>query len=139
MFFSNNAETAGVTLAPGSGSWSTLSDRSVMRGIAAVDSSAILAKVASLPVSEWSYESQTPNIRHIGPMAQDFYAAFGVGEDDRHITTVDEGGVALAAIKSLHAENEALRALVASDGAEIAVLRRELARIAAKVDAQPRR
>jgi cbb3-type cytochrome oxidase cytochrome c subunit len=43
-------------------------------------------------------------------MAQDFYAAFGVGEDDKHITSIDEDGVALAAIKALHAENVQLRA-----------------------------
>ena len=42
------------------------------------------------------------SIRHIGPMAQDFYAAFGVGEDDRHISTVDADGVALAAIQGLY-------------------------------------
>jgi regulator of replication initiation timing len=34
-------------------------------------------------------------------MAQDFYAAFGVGSDDKHIATVDEDGVALAAIQGL--------------------------------------
>jgi regulator of replication initiation timing len=43
-------------------------------------------------------------------MAQDFYAAFGVGEDNRHITSIDEDGVALAAIKALHAENRGLHA-----------------------------
>jgi hypothetical protein len=41
-------------------------------------------------------------VRHVGPMAQDFYAAFGTGADDRHITSIDEDGVALAAIKALH-------------------------------------
>jgi hypothetical protein len=40
-------------------------------------------------------------------MAQDFYAAFGLGEDDKHITTSDEGGVALAAIQGLNAKLEA--------------------------------
>jgi hypothetical protein len=42
-------------------------------------------------------------------MAQDFYAAFGTGIDDRHITSIDEDGVALAAIKALHRENDQLR------------------------------
>jgi len=55
-------------------------------------------------------------VRHVGPMAQDFYAAFKVGEDDKHITSIDEDGVALAAIKALHAENLRLRR-------ELAVLR----------------
>jgi hypothetical protein len=57
-------------------------------------------------------------------MAQDFYAAFKVGEDDRHITSIDEDGVALAAIKALHAENGALRSDNKALHGENAVLRR---------------
>jgi hypothetical protein len=64
--------------------------------------------IARLPISRWSYISEH-GVRHVGPMAQDFYAAFGVGEDDKHITSIDEDGVALAAIKALHAENARLR------------------------------
>ena len=135
IFYSNIGETTGVRLAQGSGSWSNLSDRAVKSAIVPIDGSTILAKVASLPVSEWSYTAQGTGIRHIGPMAQDFHAAFGVGEDNRHITTIDEGGVALAAIKGLHAENDQLRARVANQDAEIAALQSEMARIAAKVDA----
>jgi hypothetical protein len=45
-------------------------------------------------------------------MAQDFYAAFGVGENDTTITTIDADGVALAAIQGLYAENQALKAQV---------------------------
>ncbi len=113
VFYSNAALTSGVSLAPGSGTWSQLSDRTLKTGVAGVDDARILAKVASLPVSEWSYVSER-GVRHIGPMAQDFYAAFGVGEDDRHITSIDEDGVALAAVKALHAENVSLQAENAS-------------------------
>jgi hypothetical protein len=73
-----------------------------------------------LPTSSWQYKSER-GVRHIGPMAQDFYAAFGVGTDDRHITSIDEEGVALAAIKALHAKNAGLHA-------ENATLRQHLAR-----------
>ena len=66
---------------------------------------AVLAKVAQLPIEEWSYKSEEGQ-RHLGPVAQDFYAAFGLGADDKHITTVDEGGVALAAIKGLNTKVE---------------------------------
>ncbi len=106
---SDAAGTSGVMLNPGSGAWASLSDRSMKTRIVALDDAHILAKVAALPVSEWSYTSER-GVRHIGPMAQDFYAAFKVGEDDRHITTIDEDGVALAAVKAVHAENEAVRA-----------------------------
>jgi hypothetical protein len=56
-------------------------------------------------------------------MAQDFYAAFRVGEDDKHITSIDEDGVALAAIKALHRDNTRLHAHVASLDAQNARLR----------------
>ncbi len=106
--YSNAGETSGVKLNPGSGAWSNLSDRTMKTDIAPLDDAAVLAKVAALPLSVWSYRSER-GVRHVGPMAQDFYAAFGVGEDDRHITSIDEDGVALAAIKALHAENRRLR------------------------------
>jgi hypothetical protein len=60
-----------------------------------------LAKVAAMPVTEWQFKTE-PGERHLGPMAQDFHAAFGLGTDDKHIGVVDEGGVALAAIKGLN-------------------------------------
>jgi len=107
--YSNAAASSGVKLAPGSGAWSMLSDRTMKNDIVPLDDATVLAKVAALPVSEWSYNSER-GVRHVGPMAQDFYAAFRVGEDDRHITSIDEDGVALAAIKALHAQNVALRA-----------------------------
>jgi hypothetical protein len=94
--------TAGVTLAAGGGSWASLSDRAAKQGITAVDGTEVLARLAKLPVSTWSYRSQPNSIRHIGPMAQDFYTAFRVGEDDKHIATVDADGVALAAIQALY-------------------------------------
>jgi hypothetical protein len=68
----------------------------------------VLEKLAELPVSTWSYEAQGSGVRHIGPMAQDFARAFGVGEDERHITSIDADGVALAAIKGLNERVEAL-------------------------------
>jgi hypothetical protein len=74
--------------------------------VVALDPNAVLAKLEVVPIDEWSYRSEDPSIRHIGPMAQDFYSAFRIGEDKRHITTIDEDGVALAAIKGLAIELE---------------------------------
>ncbi|HEY6041832.1 MAG TPA: tail fiber domain-containing protein [Anaerolineae bacterium] len=107
--FSSDIYTSGVTLAPGSGTWSSVSDRNLKTDLANVDSRDILARVASLPLTTWNYKSQAASIRHIGPMAQDFYAAFNVGEDDKHIGALDEGGVALAAIQGLVQENKELK------------------------------
>jgi hypothetical protein len=123
IFYTNVAQTAGVSIAPGSGTWSSLSDRMMKTDIVPLDDAAVLEKVAALPVSEWSYTSER-GVRHIGPMAQDFYAAFKVGEDDRHITTIDEDGVALAAVKALRDENESLRRDVRALQREVAALAR---------------
>jgi hypothetical protein len=93
---------AGVTLEPGAGSWSTLSDRNAKANLAPVDSPAILEQLAKLPIHTWNYRSQPADARHLGPTAQDFHAAFGLGTDSRHIATVDADGVALAAIQGFH-------------------------------------
>jgi hypothetical protein len=94
----NNAYSDGNT-------WSPSSDRNVKAGFEPVDARTVLAQVVALPVLRWHYTNDvaTP---HVGPVAQDFYAAFGVGADDRHIADVDEGGVTLAAIQGLNQKLE---------------------------------
>jgi outer membrane murein-binding lipoprotein Lpp len=108
--------SVGATLAAGSGSWTSMSDRNAKENFAPLDPQSVLAKVAALPLSTWNYKAQNPAIRHLGPMAQDFKAAFGLGETDTGITGVDADGVALAAIQGLNqkldetrADNAALR------------------------------
>lgn len=76
------------------------SDRNAKEGFTPVDSREVLAKVAALPITEWQYKTQS-GARHIGPMAQDFREAFSLGHDEKHITTVDADGIALAAIQGL--------------------------------------
>lgn len=101
-FFSNSAQQTGSRLAPGGNSWSSVSDRAVKENQRAIDPRAVLEKLAALPVTEWNLVSQDPSIRHLGPMAQDFHAAFGLGEDDLHISSSDADGVAFAAIQGLY-------------------------------------
>lgn len=118
---SNPANTAvGVSLAVGAGSWSSLSDRAVKTDVRTIDPQQVLARLNAMPISEWRYIGQQPGVRHIGPMAQDFRAAFGLGENDTTINTVDADGIALAAIQGLSqqvaeakAENDTLRAKLA--------------------------
>ncbi|MEM8848459.1 MAG: tail fiber domain-containing protein [Pseudomonadota bacterium] len=87
------------------------SDKNRKMAIEPVDPQEILAKVSSIPVAEWTYKHDAETgIRHIGPMAQDFYAAFGTGATETGISALDGTGVALAAIQALSAENAALRA-----------------------------
>jgi len=100
--YSSPDMSSGVLLSAGSSALSTVSDRNMKNNIRPVDVKEILSQLAQIPINRWNYKTQNPGIEHIGPMAQDFYAAFGLGEDDRHISTIDPDGVALAAIQGLH-------------------------------------
>ncbi len=72
----------------------------------------ILDKLADLPISEWSYVWDGPEVRHLGPMAQDFAAAFGLGDDERKIDLIDANGVTMVAIQALLRRLKALEARV---------------------------
>ena len=114
--------SSGAYLTTG-GTWTDSSSRAVKHNIDPVDGPKVLEKVTSLPVSEWTYDDEPDDVRHMGPMAEDFYETFGLGADDEHIASLDSAGVALAAIKGLsqklddrddriddlEAENEQLR------------------------------
>ena len=108
------------------------SDRNAKADFAAVNAQEVLDKVAALPLQSWSYTNR-PGVKHVGPMAQDFRAAFGLGEDDKHIATVDADGVALAAIQGLNQKVEEREASLRSElkrrAAENAELKQELAEI----------
>jgi hypothetical protein len=82
-----------------------ISDRNAKQDFAPVNSRDVLDRVLALPLSTWSYISD-PGVKHVGPMAQDFHAAFRVGIDDKSIATVDADGVALAAIQGLNQKVE---------------------------------
>lgn len=73
----------------------------------------VLASVVDLPVSTWRYRWEGDQVRHLGPMAQDWQASFGLGDDDRTICCTDANGVALVAIQALHRELADLRREVA--------------------------
>jgi hypothetical protein len=93
---------SGMRLPGGSSAWSPLSDRNAKTNYSSVNGRDVLARLAAIPIQTWNYKAQDPAIRHIGPVAQDFYAAFKVGEDDKFISTVDADGVALASIQGLY-------------------------------------
>ena len=90
-----------------------------------------LEKIAAMPLNTWQYRNQEAKYRHMGPMAQDFYGAFGLGESDKQIDAVDADGVALAAVQGLNAKlaqkDLALSARLDAKDREIAALQRRLA------------
>jgi len=89
------------------GAWTDTSDRNAKENFEPVDSKEILERVTKLPLASWSYRSESNSVRHLGPVAQDFHAAFGLGADDKHIAGLDSSGVALAAIQGLSQELKA--------------------------------
>ncbi len=78
------------------------SSRTIKHDIVNVDTQEILNKVLDLPITKWTYNRDVGGIQHLGPMAEDFYQAFGLGNTDKGIAFNDTSGVALAAIKGLH-------------------------------------
>jgi hypothetical protein len=116
------------------GAISSGSDRNLKENFAAVNADDVLASVASLPITRWNYKDD-PVAQHIGPVAQDFRAAFGLGSDDKFIATVDADGVALAAIQGLNNKvdqrNNELLGLVRKQQEQIEALRAEIAALRA--------
>jgi hypothetical protein len=134
-FYSNAGMTTGVSLAAGGGSWDTLSDRRMKTNFRALDGEALLAKLATVPILEWNYVSQDASVRHVGPMAQDFRAAFGLGADDRHINTLDPDGISLKAIQALDLRTHGTQEDVDRLAEENASLRRMLEALRQEVEA----
>ena len=84
------------------GVWTNNSDRDAKEAFESVDSREVLRRLAALPITSWSYKVERGAARHVGPTAQDFREAFGLGLDAKSIGTIDADGVALAAIQGLY-------------------------------------
>lgn len=117
----NTSNGNGAHLTTG-GVWTNGSDRNSKHHIRQIDSRAILEQLMTLPVTKWQYLGDPAKSWHIGPMAQDFYATFGLGATDTHIGTIDADGVALAAIQGMYT-------LLQESFDEIRTLKEEVARL----------
>jgi hypothetical protein len=78
------------------------SDRNIKANVEPVNGRELLARLSAIPIQKWNYKAEDPTVRHIGPMAQDFHAAFNVGASDKTISIVDGNGIALASIQALY-------------------------------------
>ena len=83
------------------GFWVSLSDRNSKAEFEELDLLALLERLEQMPITSWRYKTED-GVRHVGPTAQDFMAAFGLGSDARAIGSIDADGVALAAAKGLY-------------------------------------
>jgi hypothetical protein len=117
------------------GTWTNGSSRALKENLAPVAGTEVLARLAEVPIHTWNYRAEDPSIRRMGPVAEDFYAAFGLGEGEEHIATVDADGVALAAIQGLHELSQERAAQVQAMEKENATLRREVNDLEARVAA----
>ncbi len=100
--------STGAYLSTG-GTWTNSSDKHSKENFETVDETALLGKLAELEITEWNYIVDGDEIKHIGPVSQDFYKLFQLGNDDKGISTVDASGIALAAIQALYQENQGLK------------------------------
>ena len=127
-FYTNAPTTTGVQLAKNGSSWAALSDANAKENFRDVAGEDVLAKLAAMSIQEWNYKAQDASIRHMGPTAQEFRAAFGLGDFPLRINTVDADGVALAAVKALEARTRATNERLTHENDE---LRARLARLEA--------
>ena len=108
--YTNAAMTVGVQIPAGASSWQVISDRNMKTDFRPLDAEEVLRKVSGLPMQSWAYKTEEGHPRHVGPMAQDFYAAFGLGSSDRMITELDLSGINMVAVQALAARTAELQA-----------------------------
>lgn len=118
-----------------SGIWTDVSDARRKHLFEDVSGEDVLVRLRAMPVRTWSYRVDDAAIRHMGPTAQDFHAAFGLGNDDVTIAPIDEGGVAMAGVKALDSRTAAQQARIDALEKENAELRARLDRIEAALAA----
>ncbi len=90
------------------GTWTNTSDANKKENFSDINGKELLQKIMQLPITKWNYKGQASSA-HIGPTAQDFYKLFGVGDDDKSISSIDPSGIALRAIQELIVENKKLQ------------------------------
>ena len=130
--YTNATTTTGVSLNAGGSSWNVISDRNAKTGFSRLDGESVLKKLRSVPVTSWQYkDEENKNVRHVGPMAQDFFKAFGLTDNDKVINQGDFDGINLAAVKALDARTVKLRAELDEKDKEITDLKARLVRLEA--------
>ena len=118
---SAGADTFNVWSAGGiylNGSVHAASDKNLKEGFSFVSGREVLDKVVEMPITRWKFKAEDDDVKHIGPVAQDFMASFGYGSSDKHITSTDADGVALAAIQGLNEKLEDTQTELANVRAE---------------------
>jgi len=108
-FRTNKAGTTGCNLPAGSGVFNCTSSRATKENFVMVSGADVLSRLKGIEVSSWNYISEGRSVRHMGPMAEDFFKAFQLGTGNSSIGMQDLTGVSLAAIKELDQRTNELR------------------------------
>ncbi|HEX5726414.1 MAG TPA: tail fiber domain-containing protein [Longimicrobiaceae bacterium] len=116
-------------------SWTCASSRTLKENYLAVDGEEVLARLRGVPVTTWSMIGADHRVRHMGPVAEDFYRAFGLGLGETAIGLGDIDGVNLAAVKALEARTIALQAELARKTARVETLEAQLAAVTRRLEA----
>jgi hypothetical protein len=109
--------------------WSCSSDRNLKENFVDIDEREILERLNQVSITRWNMKGKNPDIYHLGPVAQDFYAAFELGEDDKHINTGDAQGVAFAAIQGLYQVVQEKESQIAAQQKQIDALQQQNANL----------
>lgn len=84
----NQILTGNGNLSTTTGVLGTVGDCNLKTDIVPVDTREVLERLGQVRIQEWRFRRHDPAERHLGPMAQDFHAAFGLGTDDQQHATL---------------------------------------------------
>jgi hypothetical protein len=141
----NNTNGNGAYLSTG-GTWTNASTRDKKDRFTRLDPAEVLVRIHQLPVEGWYYKGTEEY--HIGPYAEDFYAAFGTGvheiietdatgaivrrpnpEVSHYLAASDVAGVALLGVKALSERSQAAENRQDALEARLEALIREIERL----------
>lgn len=131
-FYSNSIGTTGVLLTAGGNSWSAVSDARVKENFEPVNGEDVLHKISTIPLTTWNYKGQdVKTYRHYGPMAQDFYNAFGKDSYgtigcDTLINQQDFIGVNFIAVKALEERTQQQQKIIESQQQQLNELKKQI-------------
>ncbi|MFZ1730450.1 MAG: tail fiber domain-containing protein [Bacteroidota bacterium] len=131
--YTNSTCTVAAILYGNANSWATLSDVRKKERFLPVEGESVLERFRDLRLGTWNYKSQSAElIRHYGPMAQEWFAAFGhdgIGTigNDTTLASADVDGVLCIAVQALEKRTVAMQEQLKEKDAEIAQLKSQLA------------
>jgi hypothetical protein len=131
-FYTSSNLSTGAFLPAGDSTWSTVSDRNAKTAFEPVDPDEVLDCLAGMEIEKWSYKGS--KIRHMWPVAQDFYACYGLGVDNKHVTAEDMAGVAMVSIQALNARDQEQQGRIQALNSKVKELQQENADLKARLE-----